>query len=202
MVMDVASRLLAFAAGIACGTVWALAGLCVSGCATAPVQEPETHARSSQGIVSFEQVKDPAARPPQPDPGQEYRRAVLQEGFTLPAYPEEALAAGAPPTDVVVRLVVDTDGSVDSVRRSPLAGPPTSEWDELFYRVVSETVTGWKYEPCELRELEEGPDRDGDGASDYTMVVTSTPITVYLDLKFRFDIVAGAGRVSMGPDHD
>ena len=113
-----------------------------SGCASAPVEEPQAEELSSQGVVSFEQVRDPAARPPQPDPGQEYRRAVLEEGFTLPAYPEEALAADAPPTDVVVRLVVDTDGSVASVRRSPLADPPQGEWDELFYGVVSETVAG------------------------------------------------------------
>lgn len=174
--------------------------LVLAACASAPVEGPQAQMWSSQGVVSFEHVRDPAARPPQADAGQEYRRPVLEEGFTLPAYPEEALAANAPPTDVVIRLVIETDGSVASVRRSPLAGPPQNEWEDLFYGVVSQTVAGWSYEPCELRDLEDGPDRDGDGVPDYIVVVSSTPVTVYLDLKFRFDIVAGAGRVRMGSD--
>jgi hypothetical protein len=33
-------------------------------------------------------------------------------------------------------------------------------------------------------------------------VVASTPMTVYLDIKFRFEIVAGTGRVSMGGDDE
>lgn len=176
--------------------------LVVAACASAPGQELHTEEQAGQGVVSFEQIRDPSARPPEADADHEYRRPVLEEGFTLPAYPEEALAADAPPTDVVVRLVVDTDGSVASVRRSPLADPPQGEWDELFYGVVSETVAGWLYEPCELRELEDGPDRDGDGTSDFILVVASTPITVYLDLKFRFEIIAGEGRVSMGAENE
>jgi hypothetical protein len=158
--------------------------------------------RSGQGVVSFEQIRDPSVRPPEADADQEYRRPVLEEGFTLPGYPEEALAADAPTTDVIVRVVVAKDGSVSSVRRSPLAGPPRGEWEKLFYDVVSETVADWRYEPCVLRELEDGPDRDGDGASDYTLVVASTPMTVYLDLKFRFEIVAGTGQVSMGAENE
>jgi hypothetical protein len=108
---------------ITCVRVLVIATVVVAGCASAPVQEPQAQERSGQGVVSFEQIRDPTARPPEADADQEYRRAVLEEGFRLPAYPEEALAANAAPTDVVVRVVVEKDGAVSSARRSPLAGP-------------------------------------------------------------------------------
>lgn len=41
-----------------------------------------------------------------------------------------------------------------------------------------------------------GPGRGGDGAPDFQLVVASTPLAVYLDLAFRFEIVDGDGRVS------
>ncbi len=171
-----------------------------AGCASAPVEPPQPSERSREGVVSFEQIRDPSARPPEADVGQEYRRPVLEEGFKLPAYPPEALSANAPPAEVAVRLVVATDGSVASVTPSPLVAPPESEWEDLFYRVVRDAVASWRYEPCELRELEDGPDLDGDGSPDYRLVVASTPVQVYLDVMFRFEIVAGTGQVSMGGD--
>jgi hypothetical protein len=184
------------------GRILLVAITAVVGCASAPVadRQPTGKRRSGEGVVSFEQIRDPSARPPEADVGQEYRRPVLEEGFALPAYPPEALAANAPPTEVAVRLVVGTDGSVASVTPSPLAAPPESEWEELFYRVVRDAVAGWRYEPCELRELEDGPDLDGDGSPDYRLVVASSPVQVYLDVMFRFEIVAGTGQVSMGGD--
>lgn len=184
------------------------APLCVAlvaaGCATTPSQEPqaraEARASSAQGLVSFEQVADPEAQRPVADTGHEYLRPRLEEGFALPAYPEQALAANAPPTEVVVRLVVGADGSVTSIRPSPLAGLPTGEWSTLFYDAVRNAVAGWRYDPCQLRELEDGPDINGDGSPDYRLVVASTPVPVYLDIRFRFEIIAGVGQVSMGTD--
>ncbi len=182
----------------------ATATLLVVGCASAPVAPagqtlaPE---EPSHGAVSFEQIRDPSARPPVADAGQEYLRPRLEEGFTMPSYPDEALTALAPPTEVVVRMVVDTDGSVADVTPSPLARPLTGEWQELFYGVVRDAVVTWRYDPCQLRELQDGPDLDGDGAPDYRLVVASTPVAVYLDVKFRFEIVAGTGRVSLGGNH-
>ena len=191
--------------GIDRPSCWLVLAITASvGCVSAPVERPTPVAAgtSSQGVVSFEQLRDPAVRPPEADPGQEYRRPVLEEGFALPAYPAAALAADAPTTDVIVRLVVSEDGTVAGVRPSPLAAPPQGEWPELFYGVVREVVSGWRYEPCELRELEDGPDHDGDGSPDYRLVVASRPVAVYLDLRFRFEIVDGAGRVSMGNDDE
>lgn len=182
-----------------------IASLIVAGCATAPVVpagQTATPEVPSRGAVSFEEVRDPSARPPVADAGKEYLRPRLEEGFTIPHYPDQALAAGAPPTDVVVRIVVATDGTVEKVTPSPLAGPSTGEWEDVFYGVVRDAVASWRYDPCQLRELEDGPDSDGDGAPDYRVVVASTPVSVYLDIRFRFEIVAGEGQVSMGGGDD
>jgi hypothetical protein len=190
------------AATFGCMGVLVMVIVAAAGCASAPVEPRQPMERSGEGVVSFEQIRDQSARRPEADVGQEYRRPVLEEGFALPAYPPEALAANAPPAEVAVRLVVATDGSVASVTPSPLAVPPEGEWEELFYRVVRDTVAGWRYEPCELRELEDGADLDGDGSPDYRMVVASTPVQVYLDLVFRFEIFAGTGQVSTGGDNE
>ena len=152
--------------------------------------------------VSFQQVSDPNVERPRADRDREYLRPRLEEGFVLPRYPDDALAAEAPATDVVVRMVIAKDGSVASVEPSPLAAPPATEWELYFHRVVGETVGGWRYDPCQIRRFEDGPDRDGDGAPDYRVLASTTPIEVYLDIKFKFEIIDGAGRVSTDAEGD
>ena len=170
-----------------------------AGCASAPAApEPEAAKKSAQGTVSYEQVFDPGAVRPVAGIGHEYLRPRLEEGFDLPSYPAAALAAGAPKTDVVVRVVIGADGSVTSIRPSPLADAPSGEWAAVFFDAVRQAVRGWRYEPCQLRDLEDGPDMDDDGRPDYTVVVASKPVPVYLDLSFRFEIVGGAGLVVVG----
>jgi hypothetical protein len=179
-----------FAAAVAAAT---------AGCASAPAApEPGSGATSAQGTVSYEQVFDPGAVRPVAGIGHEYLRPRLEEGFDLPSYPAAALAAGAPKTELVVRVVIGADGSVTSIRPSPLADAPSGEWATVFYDAVREAVRGWRYDPCQLRDLEDGPDTDGDGRPDYTVVVASRPVPVYLDLSFRFEIVGGAGLVVVG----
>lgn len=185
-------------AALAAGLLMAAA--CTSASAPAPSVHHPRPETPTQGAVSFEEIPDPSARRPQAGAGQDYLRPRLEEGFALPAYPQEALAANAPPTDVVVRIVVGTDGSVSDVSPSPLAPPPTGDWVDLFCTSVRDAVIGWRYDPCQLRDLEDGPDGDGDGAPDYRLVVASTPVAVYLDIKFRFEIVAGTGRVSIATE--
>ncbi|MCU0303042.1 MAG: energy transducer TonB [Thermoanaerobaculales bacterium] len=168
------------------------------GCASAPdLDETEPPASSRRGLVSYEQVVDPAAVRPVAEVGHEYLRPRLEAGFTLPAYPEPARAGDAPLTEVVVRVVIAADGSVEGVRPSPLAAEPPNDWSPIFFEAVRAAVSDWRYDPCQLRRLENGPDRDGDGRPDYTVVVDSTPVSVYLDLRFRFEIVDGVGEVSM-----
>lgn len=170
--------------------------LLTAACASTAVTTPQPVGRSVAGTVSFDQIRDPQAEPPRADGRFEYLRPRLEEGFRLPRFPDAALAAGAPPTVIVVRLVVAEDGSVARVGQSPLAAPHGGEWYAMFLEAVVESVSGWRYDPCQLRELEDGPDRNGDGAPDYQSVVASTPLSVYLDLAFRFEIVDGDGVVT------
>lgn len=165
-------------------------------CASTAVTTPRPAGRSAAGIVSFDQIRDPQAEPPRANGRFEYLRPRLEEGFRMPVFPDAALAAGAPPTVIVVRVVVAEDGSVARVGPSPLAAPLGGEWNALFLGAVVESVSGWRFDPCQLRELENGPDRNGDGAPDYHVVVASTPLSVYLDLAFRFEIVDGNGMVT------
>lgn len=87
-------------------------------------------------------------------------------------------------------------------RSSFVAAPPSGEWEALFLEAVEEAVADWRYDPCQLRELEDGLDRDGDGAPDFQLVVASTPLAGYLDLAFRFEIVDGDGRVTTSGGRD
>jgi hypothetical protein len=151
-------------------------------------------------MVSYEQVVDPEAARPVAEVHQEYVRPTLLPRMPLPAYPDEALAAGAPPTRIVVRVVVGANGSVTSVRPSPLVESDPGGWHPVFFDAVRKTVSGWIYEPCHLQEFTDGPDRDGDGRADYRIFARSTPMAVYLDLAFHFEIVDGAGQVAMGGD--
>ena len=181
---------------LAYGSLMALVA-CAS---TPPVvdEKTPTPGPKAEGVVSYERVVDSEAVRPVADVHQEYVRPTLQPQMPLPAYPEEALAAGAPPTEVVVRVVVGANGSVTSVRPSPLANQPLSELHQLFFEAIRNVVSDWKYEPCHLQEFTDGPDRDGDGKADYRVLAGSTPMAVYLDLAFHFEIVDGAGQVVMG----
>ena len=170
--------------------------LVTAACASTAVTTPQPAGRSAAGTVSFDQIRDPQVEPPRANGRFEYLRPRLEEGFQMPRFPDAALAAGAPPTVIVVRAVVAEDGSVARVGQSPLAAPPGGEWDALFLEAVVESVSGWRYDPCQLRELEDGPDSNDDGAPDYQVVVASKPLSVYLDLAFRFEIVDGDGVVT------
>ena len=170
--------------------------LMTAACASTADTTPQPAGRSAAGTVSFDQIRDPQAEPPRANGRFEYLRPRLEEGFRLPSFPDAALAAGAPPTVIVVRVIVAEDGSVARVGQSPLAVPPGGEWDALFLEAVVEAVSDWRYDPCQLRELEDGPDRNGDGVPDYKAVVGSTPLSVYLDLAFRFEIIDGDGVVT------
>lgn len=169
----------------------------LAGCSSTRVEPAPPAPSTARGAVSYEQLQDPSARPAVVDAEHEYVRPRLDSGFALPAYPPEALAGGAPPHEIVVRLLIATDGSVARVEPSPLAVLPQGDWSELFLACVVLAVSEWRYDPCELRTLAAGPDIDGDGKPDYRTVVAATPVPVYLDIAFRFEIVDGAGRVSL-----
>ena len=107
--------------------------------------------------------------------------------LSLPDYPPEALAAGAPPIRIVLRIVVDPlDGRVTKVGPSPVEASGTGAFEREF-RIESErAVRRWRFTPGVMETLENGPDEDGDGQPDYTRVVEVAPVPVVYDVRFDF----------------
>jgi len=116
--------------------------------------------------------------------------------LSLPDYPPEALAAGAPPIRIVLRIVVDPeDGRVTQVGPSPAEASGTGPFEREF-RIESErAVRRWRFTPGTMETIENGPDEDGDGEPDYTRVVEIAPVPVLYDVRFDFESVGGEAKV-------
>ena len=113
----------------------------------------------------------------------------------LPRYPENALAAQAAPATVVVRFVVEPDGTVGQVLDSPLERSTSGPFAEEFRNEVESTLREWLFTPGAIRTFEDGADLDGDGTRDYRVLKESQPLRVYYDIRFHFAIVEGVGQV-------
>lgn len=119
-----------------------------------------------------------------------------------PAYPEEALAAGASPHIVTVRLTIDPlDGRVTRVEQSPLLASSEGAFAKDFWIAAERAVRLWRFTPGRMDRYEEGADVDGDGVSDSRMRAESIPVPVFYDVRFDFVIRAGTPQVqsSAGP---
>ena len=64
-----------------------------------------------------------------------------------------------------------------------------------FRGSVERAVRRWRFTGGRIDQIEDGNDLDGDGQPDYTRVVASDPISVFYDVRFDFEIVAGEGKV-------
>jgi hypothetical protein len=117
--------------------------------------------------------------------------------LSLPDYPPEALAAGAPPIRIVLRIVVDAeDGRVTKVEPSPTGGSGTGPFEQEFWIESERAVRRWRFTPGLMETVENGPDQDGDGEPDYTRVVEIAPVPVLYDVRFDFDREGGAAVVT------
>ncbi len=123
-------------------------------------------------------------------------------GLNAPDYPEEALAAGASPHTVAVRLTIDGfDGRVTRVEQSPLLASSKGPFSQEFWIAAERAVRLWRFTPGRMDRYEAGADVDGDGKSDSRMRAQSIPVPVFYDVRFDFVIRAGAPQVksSAGP---
>ena len=118
--------------------------------------------------------------------------------LSLPDYPPEALAGGASPIRIVLRIVVDPlDGRVTKVGPSPVEASGTGPYEREF-RIESErAVRRWRFTPGRMETLENGPDEDGDGKPDYTRVAEVVPVPVLYDVRFDFERIGGEASVTM-----
>jgi hypothetical protein len=172
-------------------TVVAVTIACVPAPAHKPVPTEETPAegRTSSRFVfdpgnpALGLPKDVEFHPPQP-----------LGRLGLPDYPVTALAAREDAV-VGVRFVVNPEGAVGTVLPSPLVASTGGTLAGEFQAAAEAAVRGWKFVPGWIARLEEGNDLDGDGKPDYKRAVELRNISVYLDVRFDFELTEGDGKV-------
>jgi len=112
----------------------------------------------------------------------------------LPHYPHE-LVDERGPVVVVLRFIVDAVGAVRQVRESPLGAVGGAPADPAFRRASEDALLSWVFVPAAIRTLEPGEDLDHDSKPDYTVLVASNRVPVYLDVRFTFEMIDGQARV-------
>ena len=148
-----------------------------------------------QGQVAFEFVADPTVSPPRKTEHQEFVAPDPIGRLPLPLYPEAALAAGAGPTSVGLRIVIGSDGFVAEVQDSPLARSTPSPFAREFRAAAEVAVRRWRFSPGQIVQYEDGEDLDGDGRPDSRREVGRDPTRVFYDVRFDFRIIEGRGDV-------
>ena len=111
----------------------------------------------------------------------------------LPEYPAYALKAGCRSGVVPVRVYVGADGNVTAQRDipgRPLAG---DQCHSAFRAAVQGVVQTWTFAPAFRQTHRPGPD-PGDGRPPLP-VWEQSPIPIYLDFEFLFQVVEGKGVV-------
>lgn len=171
--------------------------LLFAGCAgrRAAVDPGET-SPPARGRSSYDFLLDSAPVDTTAPADEELRPPVIAEEPALPAYPPEALAGGAGPSVLAVRILVDTEGLVAEVAESPRLPSTPGPYASRFRQAVETVLTEWRFHPALWRRYEPGEDLDGDGVADYRRVVETRAVNFYLDVRFDFEIVDGRGRVT------
>jgi hypothetical protein len=109
-----------------------------------------------------------------------------------PEYPAYALEAGCRSGTVPVRVFVGADGNVTGQKDIPGRPLPGDNCHVAFRAAVQGTVNGWKFAPAYRVASVPRPTRDGEpGITRWDQ----SPIPVYLDFEFFFEVVAGKGVV-------
>lgn len=136
------------------------------------------------------------ATPPALPPGQRLV-APFVIALPLPDYPDEAFAAGAADSTVVVRVLVDTQGRVGRVAQSPLAASTPGPYAAAFRTAVDAALARWEFYPAHLDTVKGGEDLDGDNVREPESLVAYTPVEVYYDVAFEFRVAAGRPSVTL-----
>jgi hypothetical protein len=103
----------------------------------------------------------------------------------LPVYPPAALEAGCGSGIVPIRIQIGTNGRVTRHSDVPGRNLAGDSCHGLFAEAVRIAVSQWGFFPAMRRVCE------GDATT-----CTDTPIAIYLDLEFRFEVVAGKGVIT------
>jgi len=176
--------------------VAALAAGCVLKKPVAPIAPPPP---SPEGKTSYSYIFDPANPALGLPEDVQFVRPAPAETTKLPKYPEQALAAHDGPHREIVRIVIDTHGSVSQVLDSPMARSDGGPFAAEYRRAVDDAVRTWRYQPGRLQHVADGADKDGDGKPDYKVMTSWESVAVYYDIRFTFEIVDGEGVVRTTP---
>lgn len=110
----------------------------------------------------------------------------------VPEYPAYALKAGCRAGTVPVRVYVGPGGNVTGQRDIPERPLPSDGCHVAFRAAVQAAVNEWRFAPAYRLKPVPGPERDGQpGLTRWEQ----TPIAVYLDFEFLFEVVGGKGVV-------
>ena len=117
------------------------------------------------------------------------------EDLKLPGYPPRALAAGAAPSTVAVRLWVDRRGRVSRITPSPIAESSPGPFAPDFLAAVMAAVQEWEFASATRRRFEWYEVEKNEQSIPYKRVVAEEAITTFYDVGFEFRIVGGRGEV-------
>jgi hypothetical protein len=161
--------------------VWLAA--CAAQSRTTGVRAPSADAVAGRTAVRI--LNSPDSRGAPDDPRVTLVAAVAGPENALPVYPAVALEAGCGSGVVPVRIHIGTNGRV--VRQSDVPGLSLARdsCHARFAEAVRTAVSQWGFFPAMRRVC------DGDGGA-----CKDTPIAIYLDLEFRFEVVSGKGTVT------
>jgi hypothetical protein len=137
--------------------------------------------------------------PPKPSdqfankPGVHFEPPTAYSDNPAPSYPEQLLAAGLPPIQLRVRIVVSEAGNVTSV--TPLDNVPPEE--EAFLSSIQTALSDWKFWP--FVEVTDRPGSSVVTASDGETKQYSglaQPLPFYQDYQFVFRQQGGKAIIS------
>jgi outer membrane biosynthesis protein TonB len=144
-----------------------------------------------EGRTSVRVLNEHEAGSGRPDPSSERITAAYASSENeLPEYPAYALRAGCRDGEVPVRVFIDTDGNVAAQQDVPRRPLPSDECHMAFRAAVQGAVKDWKFAPAFRQRPVPGPDPRAP-----IMRWEQTPVTIYLDFEFSFQIVQGKGVV-------
>jgi hypothetical protein len=164
---------------------------CLEACARQPTvvrpTEVTNYGRSSIGFIT----DCPAARE-----GMDFEPPRPIGALALPEYPATALQARAGSAVVVLRFVISVEGDVTEVGDSPKAASTVGPFAAQFRAAAEKAVRCWRFKPAEWQWVEPGKDLNCDGKPDYVRVLKRQRVSVYMDVRFDFDMVAREGRIN------
>lgn len=143
------------------------------------------------GRTSVRILKEPEAGSADPDrSGERITPAYASAENRLPEYPAYALRAGCRDGIVPVRVYIGTDGNVAAQQDVPSHPLPSDECHMAFRAAVQGAVKDWKFAPAFRQKPVPGPDPRAP-----IMRWEQSPVTIYLDFEFSFQVVQGRGVV-------